>query len=185
MMQATQPILAPGGVPLSLRDAGAGRSHTDGEDGRRRWPVGDVRREHGGEPCRRWAQVHRAHVRAMSDVLIARTDLTSRLHRTSDDDESLRSVALNPPKKVKLSTLAAVVWCTGFVSNFSWLDTAMLDLSGRPRHNGCEGSSPGLWYVGLRWLTHRSSATLPGIPKDAAAVAAAVEAPLAHHLERT
>ena len=37
---------------------------------------------------------------------------------------------------------------------------------------------PGIWYVGLRWLTHRGSATLDGFPTDAATVADAVRAQL-------
>lgn len=180
LMRATQPILAPGGKPLSLRTlARAGATLTG-----RMVAVDDhrVMFDDSTEPNVAAGEAFASYVRAMLDAQIARTDPTSRPSRTSEDDESDVSVALNPPASVKLSTLAAVVWCTGFTSDFSWLDTALLDLSGRPRHHGCAGSSPGLWYVGLRWLTHRSSATLPGIPKDAATVAAAVAAHL--HITR-
>ena len=38
--------------------------------------------------------------------------------------------------------------------------------------------TPGLWYVALRWLTHRGSAQLPGIAKDAETVADAIAAHL-------
>jgi putative flavoprotein involved in K+ transport len=96
-------------------------------------------------------------------------------------DDVERPVELNPPPTIELTEIGALLWCTGFTGDFSWLDPALRDASGRPRHTGCAGARPGLWYVGLRWLTHRSSATLAGIPKDAAAVATALTA----HLDAT
>jgi putative flavoprotein involved in K+ transport len=51
---------------------------------------------------------------------------------------------------------------------------ALLDSDGRPRHH--DGAAPltGVWYVGLRWLTHRASGNFRGFPADAAATADAV-----------
>jgi hypothetical protein len=50
--------------------------------------------------------------------------------------------------------------------------------------DGATGRSPGLWYVGLRWLTRRRSGLFFGFPDDAETIAAAVKAHLdevAHH----
>ena len=70
------------------------------------------------------------------------------------------------------------MWCTGFGGDFSWLDPALVDPTGQPTDSGCAAAVPGIWYVGLRWLTHRGSAALDGFPTDAATVADAVRTQL-------
>lgn len=176
VMEAPQPILAPAGKPLSL--------HTLARDGATltgrlvavddQWAVFDDSLAANMAAGDAFA----GRVRAMLDALISRTERTASIDQTHEFDRGDRLIVPNPPTAVRLSTLGAVVWCTGFTGDFSWADSAMLDPSGRPRHNGCAGTLSGLWYVGLRWLTHRASGTLPGIPKDAATVAAAVAAHL-------
>jgi len=76
--------------------------------------------------------------------------------------------------------IGAVVWCTGFTGDFSWLPAGLLDGTGQPAHTGLAGTAAGMWCIGLRWLTHRSSDTLNGMPRDAALVAEAVR----KHLDR-
>ena len=179
VMRAAQPILAPGGKPLSLQTLARSGATLTGrivavDD---QWAYFDDSTAANIAAGDAFAN----RVRAMMDELIARTNQSPRAVQAEDHDESREPVPLDSPTAIRLSELGAVVWCTGFTGDFSWIDTAMLDPSGRPRHDGCAGTLPGLWYVGLRWLTHRSSATLPGIPKDAATVAAAVAA----HLDRT
>jgi hypothetical protein len=56
----------------------------------------------------------------------------------------------------------------------SWLPPALLNPDGRPRHHDGAAPLPGVWYVGLRWLTHRASGNFLGFPADAAATADAV-----------
>ena len=70
--------------------------------------------------------------------------------------------------------VSTVVWCTGVTGDFGWLGADLVDSAGQPRRAGTTGPVPGLWYVGLRWLTCRGSAILHGFPTDAAAVADAV-----------
>jgi putative flavoprotein involved in K+ transport len=71
-----------------------------------------------------------------------------------------------------------VLWCTGYRGDFSWLNPALTDHDGRPRRHGAAALAPGLWYMGLRWLTRRSSGNFLGFPADAAIVADAVTAAL-------
>ena len=70
--------------------------------------------------------------------------------------------------------VTSVVWCTGYRGDFSWLAPELVDANGRPRRDGSAALAPGLWYVGLRWLTRRSSGNFLGFPTDAATVADAV-----------
>ncbi|HEV2928072.1 MAG TPA: hypothetical protein VGW74_05225, partial [Propionibacteriaceae bacterium] len=62
---------------------------------------------------------------------------------------------------------------------FSWLDPALVDPAGQPTRTGCAAAVPGVWYVGLRWLTHRASGNFLGFPTDAATTADAVVTHLA------
>jgi putative flavoprotein involved in K+ transport len=113
--------------------------------------------------------------RAMVDEIIRRRGVDA---PPAEPDDADAPIDLNPPLTVDLHAheIASVVWCTGFTGDFAWLDPALLDTDGRPRHEGAAAPVPGVWYVGLRWLTRRGSGLLYDFPGDAATVADAVEA---------
>jgi putative flavoprotein involved in K+ transport len=68
--------------------------------------------------------------------------------------------------------VANVVWCTGFRSDFGWIDLPILGEDGEPMHDrGVVGSEPGLYFVGLDFLYSLSSSVLPGMARDHAFVA--------------
>lgn len=61
-----------------------------------------------------------------------------------------------------------VVWCTGYVEDFSWVDLPVFDGEGRPQHHrGVVETSPGLYFLGLEFQFAAASATLPGVTRDA------------------
>jgi putative flavoprotein involved in K+ transport len=65
-----------------------------------------------------------------------------------------------------------VIWCTGFRSDFSWIDLPALGEDGEPAHErGVATSVPGLYFVGLPFQYAKSSEVLPGIGRDHAYVA--------------
>jgi putative flavoprotein involved in K+ transport len=68
--------------------------------------------------------------------------------------------------------VANVIWCTGFRSDFSWIDLPILGEDGEPIHDrGVVGSEPGLYFVGLAFQYSLSSEVLPGMARDHAFVA--------------
>jgi putative flavoprotein involved in K+ transport len=68
--------------------------------------------------------------------------------------------------------VANVIWCTGFRSDFGWIDLPVLGGDGEPVHDrGVVGSEPGLYFVGLVFLYSFSSDVLPGMARDHAFVA--------------
>ncbi len=68
--------------------------------------------------------------------------------------------------------VANVVWCTGYVHDFSWLDVPVLDGGGQPVHErGVATASPGLYFAGLVFQFAATSDVLPGIGRDAGYVA--------------
>jgi putative flavoprotein involved in K+ transport len=65
-----------------------------------------------------------------------------------------------------------VIWCTGFVLDFSWIDLPVTGDYGFPvQERGVVSSQPGLYFVGLPFLHSLSSGLLGGVGRDAAHVA--------------
>jgi putative flavoprotein involved in K+ transport len=64
--------------------------------------------------------------------------------------------------------ITSVVWATGFAFDFGWLDVNALDDRGAPLHVDGVSAIPGLYFLGLPWLTCRGSAFIWGAWQDAA-----------------
>jgi putative flavoprotein involved in K+ transport len=64
-----------------------------------------------------------------------------------------------------------VHWVTG---DFSWLHLPILDDAGQPVHVDGATTEPGVWFIGLPWLSRRSSGILFGFPIDAERIATAI-----------
>ena len=69
------------------------------------------------------------------------------------------------------ANVAAVVWATGYRYDFSWVEAPVLDPAGYPRAPGGVSACPGLYFVGLNWMTWRKSGILYGVGDDARNVA--------------
>jgi len=63
--------------------------------------------------------------------------------------------------------VAAVIWATGYRSDFSWIDAAVLNSDGRPEHTRGISGVNGLYFLGLPWLHTRGSALLGWVGRDA------------------
>jgi putative flavoprotein involved in K+ transport len=67
--------------------------------------------------------------------------------------------------------IRAIVWCTGYRPDFSWIELPVLGLDGYPIHRrGIASEVPGLAFVGLRFQYRIGSALLGGVGEDAAHV---------------
>jgi putative flavoprotein involved in K+ transport len=68
--------------------------------------------------------------------------------------------------------VANVVWCTGFRTDFDWIDLPVFDDDGKPIHyRGVVDSEPGLSFLGLVFQYALSSDVLPGGGRDAEYIA--------------
>ena len=68
--------------------------------------------------------------------------------------------------------VANVIWCTGFGPDFRWIDLPVFDQDGEPRHErGVVQSEPGLYFVGLFFLSAGSSSLIGGVGRDARHIA--------------
>jgi putative flavoprotein involved in K+ transport len=72
--------------------------------------------------------------------------------------------------------IGAVIWATGVRGEFGFLPPAVLDDGGAPVHERGVTAIPGLYLLGLPWLTRRASGIIFGIGGDAAMIAGHVAA---------
>jgi putative flavoprotein involved in K+ transport len=82
------------------------------------------------------------------------------------------------------SGVTSVVWATGFATDYSWLRVDAFDEAGRPQHRRGVSSEPGIYFLGLPWLSRRGSSFIWGVWHDAKHVADHISTQrsyLAHH----
>ena len=71
----------------------------------------------------------------------------------------------------------SVIWCTGFHTDFGWIDLPVFGDDGRPVHDrGVVVGEPGLYFVGMPFQYAASSEVLPGMGRDAEHIAGKIAA---------
>ncbi|SNY47303.1 flavin-containing monooxygenase [Paractinoplanes atraurantiacus] len=73
--------------------------------------------------------------------------------------------------ELDLSGIAVIVWATGYAADYGWLEVDAFDENGRPRHRRGVSSEPGVYFLGLPWLSRRGSSFIWGVWHDARHVA--------------
>jgi putative flavoprotein involved in K+ transport len=67
--------------------------------------------------------------------------------------------------------VTSIVWATGYAVDYSWLNVNALDAKGKPRHQRGVSSEPGVYFLGLPWLSRRGSSFIWGVWHDAKHIA--------------
>jgi putative flavoprotein involved in K+ transport len=111
---------------------------------------------------------------ANADRFRATVDAYVATHRYPVPVEPARSrgPVAEGPRELDLGSIAAVIWATGFRRDYSWLSAPVLDAAGEPEHEHGITAAPGLYFLGLRWQSRRSSSFLDGVAADAEHVTA-------------
>ncbi|MGX1500237.1 putative flavoprotein involved in K+ transport [Labrenzia sp. MBR-25] len=68
---------------------------------------------------------------------------------------------------LKEAGISTVIWATGFVRDYSWLEVNAFDETGAPIHQRGVSSVPGVYFLGLPWQTRRGSSFIWGVWYDA------------------
>jgi putative flavoprotein involved in K+ transport len=113
--------------------------------------------------------------------LLPRIDAVASPGDPPPEPEAARAIRLPPaPASIDLSAedIRTVIWATGYVRNYQWLEAPILDASGEIIQNGGVTPSPGLFVVGLRFMRRRRSNFIDGVGLDAEEVAGMI----LHHL---
>lgn len=76
---------------------------------------------------------------------------------------------IDPIRKLSLADagITSIVWATGFALDFGWLKADTFDVRGTPLHLRGVSNVPGLYFLGLSWLSRRASAFIWGVWHDA------------------
>ncbi|MCF8510222.1 MAG: NAD(P)/FAD-dependent oxidoreductase [Rhodobacteraceae bacterium] len=108
-----------------------------------------------------------------ADAYIARNGLDlpeePLARRTLPDPDCMK----NPIKELDLAKagITSIIWATGYATDFSWLPATALDDKGKPRHQRGVSSEPGVYFIGLPWLSRRGSTFIWGVWHDAKHIA--------------
>lgn len=78
-----------------------------------------------------------------------------------------------PVRQLRLAdeNITTIVWATGYELDFSWIGIDVFDERGRPVQQRGVTNVPGLYFLGLPWLSRRASAFIWGVWRDAEHVA--------------
>jgi len=63
--------------------------------------------------------------------------------------------------------ITSIIWATGFALDYSWLKVDAFDEEGKPKHQRGVSVEPGIYFLGLPWLSRRGSSFIWGVWHDA------------------
>ncbi|MFA9231034.1 MAG: flavin-containing monooxygenase [Microgenomates group bacterium] len=68
---------------------------------------------------------------------------------------------------LKQAGITAIIWATGYALDFGWIKADSFDAKGTPLHDRGVSQVPGLYFLGLAWLSRRASPFIWGVWHDA------------------
>ena len=76
---------------------------------------------------------------------------------------------VNPILSLNLSEagITSIIWATGFAVEYNWMELDIFDENGRPIHKRGVSAEPGIFFLGLPWLSRRGSSFIWGVWHDA------------------
>lgn len=72
---------------------------------------------------------------------------------------------------LKDAGITSIIWATGYTLDYGWLKVDAFDAKGRPDHERGVSKVPGLYFLGLPWLSCRASPFIWGVWRDASYLA--------------
>jgi putative flavoprotein involved in K+ transport len=108
-----------------------------------------------------------------ADAYVARVGLDLPEEPAARELGPLPARAVDPVRQLGLAAagVTSVIWATGFVSDYSWLAVDAFDADGKPAHRRGVSTEPGVYFLGLPWLSRRGSSFIWGVWHDARHVA--------------
>ncbi|MBB5445061.1 MULTISPECIES: NAD(P)/FAD-dependent oxidoreductase [unclassified Paraburkholderia] len=76
-----------------------------------------------------------------------------------------------PELDLQKAGVSTIIWATGYAVDFSWLHVNAFDDKGKPQHQRGVSKEPGVYFLGLPWLSRRASSFIWGVWHDAKHIA--------------
>jgi putative flavoprotein involved in K+ transport len=116
---------------------------------------------------------------AYLSLLDAVDGYASREGLTVPDEPEARTIEPDPPcvtapldrLNLREAGVSAIVWATGYRLDFAWMKVDAFNGQGLPVHRRGVAEVPGLYFLGLSWLSRRASSFIFGAGHDAAHLA--------------
>ena len=104
-----------------------------------------------------------------ADAYVARYGLDLPLESEARKIEPDPRCVTDPILELNLAEagITSIVWATGFTVDFSWLKVDAFDEAGKPNHQRGISAEPGVYFLGLPWLSGRASSFIWGVWHDA------------------
>lgn len=67
--------------------------------------------------------------------------------------------------------VTSIIWATGYAVDYGWLNVNAFNAQNRPQHQRGVSSEPGVYFLGLPWLSRRGSTFIWGVWHDAKHIA--------------
>lgn len=117
-------------------------------------------------------------------MLDAADELVREKHLDLPEEPEARKIGPDPDcmRKPTLSLdlrkagVTSIVWATGYAFDFDWIKCEAVDARGNPQHQRGVSLVPGLYFLGLPWLSRRASSFIWGVWHDAAYIASEIGA---------
>ena len=108
-----------------------------------------------------------------ADAHVVRNGLDLPAEPQAHDLGPLPDCVTDPLPELDLAAagVTSVVWATGYTVDYAWLQVDALDAAGRPVHRRGVSPEPGVYFLGLPWLSRRGSSFIWGVWHDAKYVA--------------
>lgn len=84
---------------------------------------------------------------------------------TTPDPDCVKNPILS--LDLKEAGVTSIIWATGYALDFGWIKFDAFDEKGRPAHERGVSKVPGLYFLGLAWLSRRASPFIWGVWHDA------------------
>ncbi|MFS1287555.1 flavin-containing monooxygenase [Pseudomonas piscis] len=72
---------------------------------------------------------------------------------------------------LRAAGITSIIWATGYAVDFSWLQVDTFSEQGKPLHQRGVSREPGIYFLGLPWLSRRGSSFIWGVWHDAKHIA--------------
>jgi putative flavoprotein involved in K+ transport len=104
-----------------------------------------------------------------ADAYVARTGIDLPEEPEARRLGPLPSSVTDPLAELDLAEagVTAIVWATGFRTDYSWLQVDAFHADGTPKHRRGVSAEPGVYFLGLPWLSRRGSSFIWGVWHDA------------------